>query len=135
MSGKMYAKAKQKLWEAGLNWPSQDFKAVLLSSAYTADMAVHEFLDDLAGVVATSPNLDDKSCTNGILDCGDITFTSVTGSTCTQMVIYRDTGVPGTSPLVSHHSNEVGLPAYPNGGNIVVVVDSGSNKLVALIDE
>lgn len=124
MSGR-YAKGDQKILEGGIIWMTADMKAVLLSAAYTVNLASHEFLADLAGaVVATSPSLYEKSATLGVADCHDITFGAVTGATCTQMAVFKDTGVAATSPLLLHVSSAVGLPAYPNGGDVVVVVDA-----------
>ena len=39
--------------------------------------------------------------------------------------MYRDTGSPATSPLIVHvDSAQAGLPVYPNGGDVVCVVDT-----------
>lgn len=128
----LYGRGKQKFLEGSIHWLTDDFKAVLVSAAYTAQLATHEYLDDLTGVVSTSSNLDGKTSTLGVADCNDITFDDVTGDLCTHLVVYRDTGNAATSPLIVHIDQAIGLPVYPNGGDIVVVVDGGSSKLFAL---
>ena len=90
MSGR-YAKGNQKMLEGRISWSTQDFKAVLLTAAYTVDLDADEFLDDLTGVLSTSPNLGSKTSTLGVAGCEDIVFGSVTGAQGTQMVC---TGTP-----------------------------------------
>lgn len=87
-------------------------KIALLSSAYTADFDLHDFYDDVSAnevaasgtyvaggatltVTLTQDNVDDE----GVFDATDVSFTSAT-ITARYAVIYKSTGVAGTSPLV-----------------------------------
>ena len=123
MSGR-YVLGRQKFAEGAISWSTHTIKAVLLSSAYTVNLNTHEFLSDLTGVVSTSAAFTQKTSTGGWADCQDIPFAAVTGALCTQMVVFRDTAVAGTSPLISHHSSGVGMPIYPNGRDILVIINS-----------
>jgi type IV secretory pathway VirB2 component (pilin) len=104
-----------------------------ISWAWVALVVVGAFLV-FAGpaIVATSGNLASKTSTNGVADAADITFTAVTGDVSEALVIYKDTGVAATSPLLAFIDTATGLPVTPNGGNINVVFDNGTNKIFKL---
>jgi len=60
-----------------------------------------------------------------IWECADVTFTAVTGNSVEALIIYVDTGVAGTSPLVAYIDTSVtGLPVTPNGGNIAITFNA-----------
>jgi hypothetical protein len=71
--------------------------------------------------VGTPQTIGSKTFTNGVFDGADVTFTAVTGSSVEALIIYVDTGVAATSPLVAYIDTSVtGLPVTPNGGNIAI---------------
>jgi len=77
--------------------------------------------------------LASKTVTLGVFDAADITFTAVTaGSTVKAVVLYKDTGVNSTSPLIAYIDTITGFPLATNGGDISIVWDSGANKIFAL---
>jgi hypothetical protein len=83
--------------------------------------------------VATSANLTTKTTTGGVFDADDVTFTAVaTGSTVTQMVLYQDTGVAGTSRLIALFDTVTGLPIPTNGGDLLVSWSNGASKIFSL---
>ncbi len=97
------------------SWLTDNIKLVLLSSAYVYSSAHANLSDIAAGIVATSGNLAGKSNANGLLDANNLTFTALTGATVTQLWIYRDTGVAGTSTLEIYIDTGVNLPFTPDG--------------------
>jgi hypothetical protein len=100
---------------------SGTLKAVLLSSAYTPNLATHQFYSDLSGVLNTPQTLGSVTTTAGTLKAANITFSSVTGgSTATYIALYKDTGVPSTSPIVMIDDTIAGFPFVTNGGDIVI---------------
>jgi hypothetical protein len=116
--------------------PSIDFdtdtiKVAMVTSAYTPS-AAHQFFSSVTGVVGTPQTLTTPSVTAGVFDAADATFTAVTaGSTVVGLVLYKDTGVAGTSPLIAFiDSVASGLPVATNGGNIVIAWDNGANKIL-----
>lgn len=135
MANKIWPKGKEGLLSGAFNLPSDTIKLALLSSGYSYSTA-HQFYSDLtpgSNVVGTPQALASKTITNGVFDAASpVTFTSVSGSQVTQMAIFKDTGVAGTSPLLEHIDTATGLPVTPNGGNITVSWDTGSNKIFAL---
>ena len=106
-----------------INWISHNIKCLLVDGAdYTPSQNTHDYHDDIAGagIVATSSNLSSKTATLGAADADDVTFTSVTGDSVEYIIVYRDTGTSGTSPLIAKIDDYTGLPVTPNGGNINV---------------
>ena len=103
---------------------SGDIKAVLVDLAdYTPNMDTDQYLSDIpAGArVATSGNLSGKTSTNGYADSDSFTFSSVSGDVSEAIVLYKDTGVAATSPLIAYIDEATaGLPITPNGGDIIV---------------
>lgn len=128
MSNSLFPTAKESFLKGEIDLATDNIKVVLLSATYTYS-AAHQFLSSLSGTVATSGNLASKTTTSGVFDAADVTFTAVTGSAVTQIVIYQDTGVAGTSRLIAFFDTGVtGLPVTPNGGDISITW-SGSGIL------
>lgn len=97
------------------------FCALVDLGTYTYS-AAHDFYNDLSGVVGTDQRITAPTVTNGTLDGGDLTYTSVTGNSIEALVIYRhNSGANTTWPLALFLDTSVtGLPVTPNGGNITV---------------
>jgi hypothetical protein len=127
MANAVYARWKQSLMtEADTNksldqtGTSAPF-AALVSATYTY-VSTHQFYSSLAGVVGTDVAITTPTVVNGLFDGDDCTFTSVSGSAVTAIVIYRkNTGANTTWRLVLYEDTSVtGLPVTPNGGNIQI---------------
>jgi hypothetical protein len=54
------------------------------------------------------------------------------GDTLEGVVIYKDTGVAGTSPLLMYIDTITGFPLATNGGDIIVQWDNGAYKIYAM---
>lgn len=105
-------------------------KCVLTDNTDTdLDEDTHE---DMANVVAAAqvPTPVVMTSTTVVLssgavikfDAGDVTFTSVTGDQCEQVLVYNDSGGDSTTDILicKFGVQSGGLPVTPNGGNIVV---------------
>ena len=135
MANALYGLGRQAILEGGIAILTDDIKCVLIDAAdYTVSIDTDQYLDDIAAGarVATSGNMTSKTSTLGVFDAGDITFTSVTGDQAEALVIYKDSGVEATSPLLAYIDTATGLPVTPNGGDITVTWDSGVNKIFKL---
>lgn len=135
MSNALYTKYKEVMLQGLIALDTDNIKAVLVDSAsYTSNLATDQYLSDIpAGArIATSSNLVSKTVTNGVFDAGDVTFTTVTGNQSEYVVLYKDTGVEGTSNLLVYIDTATGLPVTPNGTDIIVQWDDGANKIFAL---
>ena len=124
MANAIYPKYKETILGAATNTNllSGTVKVALVDTGVYTYSAAHQFLTSLTGVVGTAGTIGaTKSVTNGLFDGADVTFTAVTGNTVEALVIYVDTGVAGTSPLVAYIDSSVtGLPVTPNGGDIAI---------------
>jgi hypothetical protein len=134
MANQFYKKGAEKILTAAINFSSDTIKAVLVSSDYTANYAADEFYSTIsADVLNSAQTLGSKSITAGVFDAADVTFTAVmAGDTAKAVVLYKDTGVAGTSPLLAYIDVLTGFPMSTNGGDIVIQWDNGASKIVAL---
>lgn len=132
MASAIYPKAKEQMLQGGINLSSGTVKVALIDTGTYTYSAAHEFYSSVSGVVGTPGTIGTKTFTSGVFDGDDVTFTAVSGSSVEALIIYIDTGVAGTSRLIAYIDSGTGLPVTPNGGNINIVWDSGSNKIFAL---
>jgi hypothetical protein len=135
MSNSLYTKAKQGLIDGSIDLDTDTIKAVFVDGAdYTPDLATHDNLDDIpAGArVAVSGALQNKSVTDGVFDADDIILAAVTGDQFEYIVLFKDTGVEGTSRLILLIDTATGLPCTPNGSDITIQFSSGADKIFRL---
>ena len=135
MANFVYPKCKEKLLTGGsLALGSDTIKVALVSTAYSPAPTTDEYMTSVAAfVLGTAQTLTSKTLSLGVFDAADVTFTAVAaGSTALGVVIYKDTGVSGTSALIAHIDTITGFPLATNGGDIQVVWDNGAYKILAL---
>lgn len=135
MANALYDKGREGFLDGSIDWDTDNIKVVLVDTGtYTPNLTTDSFLSDIAGGarIATSANLGSKSVTAGVADAGDVTFTAVSGASVEAIVIYKDTGSAATSRLIAYIDTATGLPVTPNGGDITVAWDNGSNKIFKL---
>lgn len=134
MSNAIYAKGKEKILAASINFVSDTIKVALVKNTYPQNMATDEFYSDISAyVIGTPQTLGGKTTTAGVFDAGDATYTAVTaGDTLEGVVIYKDTGVAGTSPLLIYIDTITGFPLATNGGDITIAWDNGAYKIFSL---
>lgn len=135
MANALYAKGRQAFLDGDIDWTNDTIKCVLVDSAdYTADLAAHDFLNDVpsGARVGTAQTLASKTVTDGVADAADVTFTAVTGDPSEYILIYKDTGTESTSNLIALIDTGTGLPVTPNGGNISIAWSNGADKIFRL---
>lgn len=135
MANTLYDKARQRFLESQIHWLNDTIKAYLVDTgAYTPNFSSHEFLADISvsARIAGPATLAGKATTGGAADANDITFSSVSGTSIEAIVLIKDTGTEGTSPLIAYIDTATGLPITPNGGDIIVTWDNGVNKIFRL---
>jgi len=136
MANALYAKFKESLLSQNpsVDLDTDTIKVALVSSTYTPNTASNQYYSSVSGVIGTPATLSGKSVTDGVFDASDLTFTSVTSTaTVTQLVLYKDTGTASNSPLIALiDSATSGLPVTPNGGDITISWDNGTNKIFKL---
>ena len=132
MANTLYDFSRQRFLEAQINWMTDTIKVILVDTgAYTPQTAVHQYLSDIptSARIAGPVTLTAKSTTGGAADAADITFTAVSGASIEAIIIYVDSGTEATSPLIAFIDTATGLPITPNGGDIIVTWDNGTNKI------
>ena len=132
MANTLYDAARQRYLEGQLNWMTDTVKCILVStSGYAVQTGTHQYLSDIStsAIIGTAVTLTGKSTTGGAADAADCTFVSVSGATIGAIILYVDTGTAGTSPLLAYIDTATGLPITPNGGDIIVTWDNGTNKI------
>lgn len=96
-----------------INLASDTIKLMLLTSSYTPDIDADVFIDDVSahevpasgtysagGATLTKSSSTDDTDNEGVFDAADVSFTTATIS-ARYAVIYKDTGTPGTSPIIA----------------------------------
>lgn len=132
-----YAKGLRHLL-TDVSWETAVLKAVAVNIAaghYTVDLAVHEFLADVASgdridtsaALAGAAVLDD-----GVLDADNSVLTTVTagvGVNGGAVVIYAEIGGDSTSVLLLYLDDMSGLPFTPNGSDMDLLWNDGVDKI------
>jgi hypothetical protein len=130
----LYPKGRQKFLEGGIAWLTDTIKVILVDTAAYTYSSSHEFLSNIpvGARVGTAVTLTTKTSINGVADADDVTFVALTGAELEAVVIFKDTGVEATSPLIAWFDTGVGLPLTPNSGNVPLIWDNGSSKIFLL---
>jgi len=90
------------------------------TGTWAVDETVHEDMAESSGMVGTAQTLGSVDLTNGTFDAADATFTSVSGNSVEELIIYKDTGTPANDVLLVSFDTATGLPVTPNSGDIVI---------------
>lgn len=134
MANAWYRKGAEKVLLAQVNFDTDTVKARLVKNTYAQNLSTDEFISSVTAITgSTDQTLANTSVADGVFDADDITFTAVpAGETSEGVVIYKDTGVAGTSPLLMYIDTITGFPLATNGGNVVIQWDNGAYKIVSL---
>lgn len=138
MSNALYDSCRGAFLRGELDWVNNTFKVVLIDIAnYSVTLSGHTSFADVSGsaIVGTAVTLTNTTVqTNGAADADDITFVSVGGASIEALVIYKDdgSGIAANFPLIAYIDTATGLPITPNGGDIIVTWDNGTNRIFRL---
>ena len=123
MANAIYPKFKEAAHRGSVALATDVVKAILVDSSVYTYSAAHEFLSDVASVIATSAAVTGKTLTDGQFNCSDPVFTAVAaGGPHEYVIFFVDTGVAGTSELICFIDTATGLPVTPNGLDITVEI-------------
>lgn len=142
MANTLYNVAREKFLTGDMSWRDHAFKVCLVhtgTGAYTF-AATHTSKSDLGTSVNSGTGSDqllqNKTYALGAAGASNVTFTTVSATsgnpTIEAIVIYRDNTSDGTTTLVAFIDTATGLPITPNGGDIIVTWDTGTNKIFRL---
>ncbi len=135
MADGMFSKGREKFLRGEISWNTDTIKVQLIDTGnYTPSLGTHEFLSAVpsSARIGAAVTLASKTTTDGVADAADVTFTGVTGNTVEAYLVYKDTGVEGSSALIAWFDSSSGLPLTPNGGNVNLTFDNGAFKIFKL---
>ena len=135
MANSLYARGKQRILEKQISFKDDDIQALLVSADYTPDLSAHEFLSDVQAYAlgGGAKPLADKTTTLGVFDASDVTWSHVAGgATAKAVILFKNTGEAGTSPLLGYIDTITGFPVATNGSDITVHWDNGAFKIFSL---
>lgn len=144
MASQLFSPGREGFLSGEIVWKNggSALKAVLVRG-YTFN-ATHKFVSDVTGaggaLSSPSPAFTSVTNTNGVADAADITFTSVpSGTAYSAIIVYQASAVsggadvvPGSQRLIAWIDTATGLPVTPNGQNISIAWDNGSNRIFVL---
>lgn len=141
MADAMYDTARQGFLGGQIDWDTATIKCSLIRG-YTFNNA-HQFLSDATGagaVLVATAILTTPTTTGGSASADPVTFTSVpTSAACPALLLYQSSAAGGGADLatsaqrlICYIDSASGLPVTPNGGNINIAWDSGTNKIFKL---
>jgi len=114
-------------------WGTNDYRAMLVKSAYTYN-AANKFLSDLGAVDnGRSAALASKTVTNGVADAADISLVATAAVASNAVVIFQHTGADATARVIAYIDTITGFPFTPGAGMTVNIAwDNGVNKIFKL---
>lgn len=122
---------------SGFDWTSSAMQLAFVTSSYTPDYATDQYLSVISGgyIIAQSGSFSSQSSALGTANAANETVSSVSGAQFAYVTLYSFITNAAASPLVMNIDTATGLPCTPNGGNIVVQWDTGTNKIFTLCHE
>jgi hypothetical protein len=127
MASFFYGLGAQHWANGDVNWASNTIKVALCSTGYSPNASTDEFYSVAVSggnIVSAGVTLGTKTNVLGLISGANSTWTSVTGSQVTQLVVYVG-GTPGSGDFLLLNLNTgANLPVTPNGGNIVASYDA-----------
>jgi hypothetical protein len=139
MATTMYglARAGYLACTSAYSWTGANIQLAFVTSSYSPNYSTDQFLSAISSgyIIAQSGNFASTTGTLGTANAANETVSSVSGAQFAYVTIYYSTGTSSTSGLILNIDTATGLPCTPNGGNIVVQWDSGTNKIFTLKNE
>lgn len=122
---------------SGFDWTSSAMQLAFVTSSYTPDYTTDQYLSVISGgyIIAQSGSFSSQSSALGTANAANETVSSVSGAQFAYVTLYSFITNAAASPLVMNIDTATGLPCTPNGGNIVVQWDTGTNKIFTLCHE
>lgn len=132
-----YANALTLFATAQIDWVTDATKLVLVKTGgapgvlYTPNLGTDTSLADvpLGSRIATSAAMTGKAGARGLLTADDVVFPFLVGPTVGALVVYKDTGIEATSPLILLFENAQNLPFVPYNNELTVQFPNGLGRL------
>lgn len=131
MASGAYSKGIEQALAGNIDWDANTIKVMAVKTGYSLDKESHSFLSDVSAsryTGTTDQTLSNKTntidTTNNRVEIGDsvgVTYSAVSldgSNNVIGFIIYKDTGVASTSPLLAYDDT---ADVIPNGGDISYV--------------
>lgn len=141
MANFLYDNARELFLTGQLNWtgtgPNNIYRVILVDSAQYSPSASHTSLAAVNTAQAVpaggTAELTSRTGVGGAADAADVTFTNISWPSPVELlIIYKEGTTANDSPLIACIDTATGLPIQPNGGDIIVTWDNGTNKIFKL---
>lgn len=126
MANAHYPYGIDQFLNGAIDWVSDDIRIILVDTALYTYNAAHQFLSSVpSGARLATVALASKATNGaGVADAANPTAPSVAaGNTIGAIIVYKHTGVEGSSPLIAFYDTGTNLPVVTNGGDITVAFD------------
>lgn len=142
MANKLFDTAREGFLKSEVAWVVPTIKVALVRG-YSFD-GTHTYVSDVTGaggtLHASSTALLSKATTLGVADAADITFvTPAPNSNNHSLLVYQASAVGGGADVATSAQRVIawidtaaGIPVQPNGSNITITWDSGTNRIFHL---
>jgi hypothetical protein len=135
MANALFDPGREGFLNGTIDWDTDTIE-YLLVRGYTFT-ASHKFETDMTGAGGTIVQRvtgAGQTATNGVADSTtDPVWATVTaGASIAAIVVLSNKGSAATNRLIAFIDTATGLPVTPNGGNITLVIDNGTNRLFKL---
>jgi len=121
------------------DWDTDDIRIALVKAAYTQNLATDQFISSAAAAIPSaswrSTAITGATGTAGVANHTAKTMTAVandSGNAATRILYYKYNASDAAAALLVYIDTATGLAVTPNGGDITITPDSGSNKLFKL---
>ena len=122
MPSQLYPLGKEAILNGDIDIDTDTIKVRAVADEDYTYSAAHQFISSVTGYAGTTdPTLASVTKTSGTVDAADLApaFAALSQSLSKDidgLVIYKDTGVAGTSPLIAYFDLAAALT--PNGGDV-----------------
>jgi hypothetical protein len=131
MSAALYDTGRNAFLTGGINWASDPIYVAFVGAGYVANMSTDQYYSSVQSYIVGTPiQLTSCSAAAGVASAANVTSGNIaTGSTITQIVLFKNTGTPSTSQLIARED----VTSTPtNGGTVSITWDTGANKIFKL---
>lgn len=119
---KLYDYGRNEFLKANIDWLQDTIRAVLLPATFTPDLLTDRFLSDIPedDWISISEPLSAKTAEAGVAGAEPTRCVAVLGPEVASLVLFMDTGLSSTSPLIAYIDVADNLPITPEGANLII---------------
>lgn len=138
MANALFPLGRRKFLLGQIDWEGDTFKVVALGATINeVTRETMEFASELSGALGTATTLTGTTAlADGVADADDVSYPDVgIGDTVLALVIFKDTGVAATSPLIYYadeNDDTTAISRSGDGANISILWSSTADRVFRL---